>query len=104
MPEKKSLSQMEKQQFLREKKAKGRREDRKGLEKRLGSIEIPVFDEDELLDLLKRMRAITPQGFADRLNLRVSVAKRFLEELREKGVIELVDKSHDLVIYRLQGS
>ncbi len=102
MPEKKSLSQMEKQQLLRERRAKGRREDRK-LEKRLGSMEIPEFEEDELLDLLKRMRAITPQSFADRLNLRVSVAKRFLEELREKGVVELVDKSHDLIIYKLQG-
>lgn len=102
MPEKKSLSQMEKQQLLREGRARGRREDRK-LEKRVGSIEIPGFEEEELLDLLKRMRAITPQSFADRLNLRVSVAKRFLEELREKGVIELVDKSHDLIIYRLQG-
>ena len=102
MPEKKSLSQMEKQQLLRERRARGRREDRK-LEKRVGRIEIPEFEEDELLDLLKRMRAITPQSFADRLNLRVSVAKRFLEELREKGVIELVDKSHDLIIYRLQG-
>ncbi|HDI52737.1 MAG TPA: hypothetical protein ENF89_01160 [Candidatus Bathyarchaeota archaeon] len=102
MPEKKSLSQMEKQQLLRERRTRGRREDRK-LEKRVGSIEIPEFEEDELLDLLKRMRAITPQSFADRLNLRVSVAKRFLEELREKGVLELVDKSHDLIIYRLQG-
>ncbi len=102
MPEKKSLSQMEKQQLLRERKARGRREDRK-LEKRMGSIEIPEFEEDELLDLLKRMRAITPQSFADRLNLRVSVAKRFLEELREKGIVELVDKSHDLIIYKLQG-
>ncbi len=102
MPEKKSLSQMEKQQLLRERRARGKREDRK-LEKRVGSIEIPEFEEDELLDLLKRMRAITPQSFADRLNLRVSVAKRFLEELREKGVVELVDKSHDLIIYRLQG-
>lgn len=102
MPEKKSIRQMEKQQLLRE-RARGRREERR-VEKRIGGVEIPSFEEDELLDLLKRMRAITPEGFADRLNLRVSVAKRFLEGLRERGILELVDKSHDLVIYRLQVS
>jgi len=101
MPEKKSLSQMEKQQYLRERR--GRREDRGGVDRRMGSLEIPVFEEDELIDLLKRMGAVTPQGFADRFNLRVSAAKWFLEDLRRKGILELVDKSHDLIIYRLPG-
>ncbi|MGD2200567.1 MAG: hypothetical protein PVJ38_02905, partial [Candidatus Bathyarchaeota archaeon] len=59
------------------------------------------MDSEELMGQLSRMKAITPTGLAVRLNLKVSMAKKLLEDLRERNVLELTSKSHNLKVYTL---
>jgi len=98
MPQKKSLSKMEKQQEV--KKGAEKKAEKKG-EKVIGSIEIPDFEMKEVLDQFRRMGAITPNEVAIQFNMKVSVAKRLLEELRRRRVVDLVYGGHNLKIYTL---
>ena len=100
MPQKKSLKKMEKQQTLRERKA-GERETSR-FEKTIGRLDMPDINSKEFLNQLRHMRVITPTQLAAQLNVRVSVAKRALEELRRKKMVELVSRSQNLKIYRLR--
>ncbi len=100
MPQKRSLRQIERQQRRRdtqEKKESAR------VEKTIGSLDIPDVSREELMEQLKRMRAITPTGLATQFNIKVSVAKRLLEELRKARVIDMVSRSHNLKVYALAG-
>jgi ribosomal protein S25 len=98
MPQKRSLKQIERQQSRsdREKQDKGGR-----VEKTIGSLDIPDVNSDELMDQLRRMKAITPTGVAIQFNIKVSMAKKLLEELRGDRVIDLVSRSHNLKVYAL---
>ncbi|UCH56883.1 MAG: hypothetical protein JSV18_05940 [Candidatus Bathyarchaeota archaeon] len=99
MPQKKSLKQIEKQQRRKEReegKDKGGR-----VEKTIGALEIPDMSSEELLEQLKRMRAVTPTGLAVQFNIKVSMAKKLLEELREQRVVSLASRSHNLKVYTL---
>ena len=69
--------------------------------KTIGSIEIPEMDSDELLEQLKKMKAITPTGLAMQYNLKVSMAKKLLTQLEDDRVVSLVSRSHNLKIYAL---
>ena len=100
MPQKRSLKQMEKQQTLREEKTPGREASR--IEKAVGRLDLPDINNKELLNQLRRMKAITPTQLATQLNIRVSVAKRVLEELRENRIVDLVSRSHNLKIYAMK--
>lgn len=100
MPQKRSLKQMEKQQALSEEKAPGREASR--IEKTVGGLNMPDINSNELLNQLRRMKAITPTQLATQLNIRVSVAKRVLEELRGNRIVDLVSRSHNLKIYTLK--
>lgn len=98
MPQRKSLSQMEKQQEVKkgaEKKAE------KKSEKVIGSLEIPDFEKKEVLEQFRRMGAITPSEVAIQFNIKVSAAKRLLEELRRRKIVDLVSGGHNLKIYTL---
>ncbi len=100
MPQKRSLRQIERQQRRRdtqEKKESAR------VEKTIGSLDIPDVSREELMEQLKRMRAITPTGLATQFNIKVSVAKRLLEELRKARVVDMVSRSHNLKVYALAG-
>jgi len=96
MPQKKSLKKMEKQQSDKSRKGKA---EKTRADKIIGSVDIPDVDDEEFMSQLKRMKAITPTGVASQFNLKVSIANRLLEELREKKVIDLVAKSHNLKVY-----
>ena len=100
MPQKRSLKQIEKQQTLREQKDRGRESSR--IEKTVGRLDMPDINSKEFLDQLRRMKAITPTQLATQLNVRVSVAKRVLEELRKNGEVDLVSRSHNLKIYMIK--
>ena len=102
MPQKKNIKKIEKQQNLRQQNGKVREKNR--VEKNVGKLDIPNIDTEEFLDQLKRMKAITPTQIAAQLNIRVSIAKRVLEELKEKSILELVSRSHNLKVYAVKTS
>jgi len=100
MPQKRSLRQIEKQQRRRDrdqKPEKGR------VEKTIGSLDIPEMSSEELMEQLGKMKAITPTGLAIQFNLKVSTAKKLLEQLRRDRVVDLVSRSHNLKVYALLG-
>jgi len=99
MPKKQSLRQIEKRQ-----REKGGKKEEKGgrVEKTIGSLDIPDMSSEELMDQLGRMKAITPTGLAIQLNIKVSTAKKLLEELRGQRVLALASRSHNLKVYSLE--
>ncbi|MCW4036708.1 MAG: hypothetical protein NWE75_05900 [Candidatus Bathyarchaeota archaeon] len=100
MPQKRSLRQIERQQRRRETQEK---KESARVEKTIGSLDIPDVSREELMEQLKKMRAITPTGLATQFNIKVSVAKRLLEELRKARVVDMVSRSHNLKVYALAG-
>lgn len=101
MPQKRSLRQIEKQQRRRDrdqKPEKGR------VEKTIGSLDIPEMSSEELMEQLGKMKAITPTGLAIQFDLKVSTAKKLLEQLRDDRVVDLVSRSHNLKVYALSQS
>jgi len=77
---------------------KGRRE------KIVGSVEIPDLNSTEVMSAIRGMKAITPTGVATRFDLKISIAKRMLNELEKKGTIKLVTRSNNLKVYDLVDS
>lgn len=94
MPQKKSLKQIEKQQSKKEGGDKGRQ-----VEKTIGALNIEDIDSGELMEQLKKMKAVTPTGLAAHYNLKVSMAKRLLQRLEKDKVVDLVSRSHNLKVY-----
>jgi ribosomal protein S25 len=70
-------------------------------EKIIGSVDMPDINSKEVLDVLKGMKAITATGVATRWNLKISVAKRMLNMLEEKGTIKMVTRSSNLKVYQM---
>jgi small subunit ribosomal protein S25e len=95
MPSKKSLAKQEKQQSRSEKKTKEKRN------KIIGSIEIPDSNSKEVLESLRKMKAITPNQVASQFNLKVSSAKKLLNDLEKNGIIKMVARSSNLKVYTL---
>jgi len=73
-------------------------------EKIIGSVDMPDINSKEVLDVLKGMKAITATGVATRWNLKISVAKRMLNMLEEKGTIKMVTRSSNLKVYQMTDS
>jgi len=96
-----TISQAEKAQRRREEEA--RRELRRKLErseKKILDITPPDIKDEKVLNEIKRMKVITPFSIASKYEVRMSIAKQFLETMHRKGIIELVSKNGDLRIYR----
>ena len=70
-------------------------------EKIIGSVDMPNINSKEVLDALRGMKAITATGVATRFNLKISVAKRMLNMLEERGSIKLVTRSSNLKVYEV---
>lgn len=95
---KRSLKQAEKAQ--RKKAAEERKKSAaEATTKKVLSINIPKMSSREILDEIKKMRVITPYEISSKYEVRISLAKDFLEELEQKGYIQLVSKNRDLRIY-----
>ncbi len=95
---KRSLKQAEKAQ--RKKAAEERKKSAaEATTKKVLSINIPKMSSREILDEIKKMRVITPYEISSKYEVRISLAKDFLEELERKGYIQLVSKNRDLRIY-----
>jgi ribosomal protein S25 len=97
MPGKKSMSKVERQQEVKEKPEKKE----KKVEKVIGSVDMPDIKQEDLLAQFKRMKAITPTEVAIQFNIKVSMAKRLLEDQRKSEVVSLVSQSQNLKIYSL---
>jgi len=94
-----TLKQMEGMQKRREeRKEKG--SGGSATEKRAAGIIPPDFRNEEIIDQLKKIRVLTPYTVATRFDLRLSVARDFLEELEKQGVIEFVSGSKNIKIYK----
>ena len=84
------------------------RKDRERRERRLASttekksigIILPDIKSKKVIGELKRIKALTPYTVATRFDLRLSVAKDFLEELERRGIVEYVSGSKNLKIYK----
>lgn len=68
--------------------------------KSIPRIVSPNMKSDNLASELKKMKVITPYSVASRFNLRLSIARNFLEELEHKGMVKFVSKSRNLKIYK----
>ena len=70
-------------------------------EKIIGSVDMPDINSKEVMGALTGMKAITATGVATRFNLKISVAKRMLNMLEEKGTIKMVTRSSNLKVYQM---
>lgn len=101
---KQSLSQAEKQQALRAKKQEGKaakKTQTKAYEKRTGGISIPDVSNEKFIDELKEAKAVTPYTLASKYNLKMSVAKRVLEELVKQGLVQPITGNSRLRVYKV---
>jgi small subunit ribosomal protein S25e len=97
-----SISQIEKQQWLREKKRKEREKAKKREAAKLTQSETFSLNVEDakFLDEVSKMRVLTPYSLASRYGIKVSSAKDVLEELEKRNVIELVRGCSRIKIYR----
>lgn len=54
----------------------------------------------KIVDEMRKLKVLTPYVVATRFNLRISVAKDFLEELEKKGAVQLVSRSRNIRVYK----
>ena len=73
-------------------------------EKIIGSVDMPDINSNEVLGALRGMKAVTATSVATRFNLKISVAKKMLNMLEEKGTIKLVTRSSNLKVYQMTDS
>ncbi len=97
-----SLKQMERMQAKKDEEEKKKKEKTSGSpkEKKPSGIIPPDPRSEKIVGELKKMHVLTPYTVASRLNIRISAAKDFLEQLEESGVIQLVSGSHSIKIYK----
>ena len=97
-----SLKQMERMQTKKdeekpqtEKKAAGEfKKEKKSL-----NIAMPDPRNEKIVSEVKKMKVLTPFSVASRFDVRISVAKDFLEELEKLGVVTLVSQSRNTRVY-----
>jgi small subunit ribosomal protein S25e len=96
-----SLKQIEHMQKRSGKQEKKKKEKTAGFkEKKPAAITPPDPKNEKIISELKKMRVLTPYGVASRFNMRMSTAKDFLEQLEERGVVQMVSGNHSLKIYK----
>lgn len=96
-----SLKQVERMQTRKDKQEKKKKEKTTGLKEKKPSAIVPPDPKNEkIIGELKKMRVLTPYAVASRLNVRISAAKDFLEQLEKRGVVKMVSGNHTLKIYK----
>ena len=61
---------------------------------------IPANMEDEIKEHVLKRKTITAAAIADKFDIRVSTIKLLLEQYEEEGLIEILDPSLSLKIYK----
>ncbi|MEM2102447.1 MAG: 30S ribosomal protein S25e [Candidatus Bathyarchaeia archaeon] len=97
---KQTLSQIEKAQEKKPEKKKETKSAGSGAEKKAPAVVLPDLKSEKIIEEVKKLRVLTPYTVASRFNLRLSVAKDFLEELEKKGAIRMVSRSRNVSIYK----
>jgi len=95
-----SLKQMERMQARKDEAKEEKKTPTTSKEKKTYGILSPNIKSESFLSELKKLKVLTPYTVASRFNLRLSVAKDMLEELRQHGIIEFVSGSRNLKIYK----
>lgn len=79
-----------------------RQQRRQGSERQIRGINIPDIGDQELRESLSKMKAITPYTVSNQFNIRMSVAKRLLKKLLQKGIIEQVDGNSRIKVFQIR--
>lgn len=95
-----TLRQMQRVQARKDRERRERRLSKLSSEKKSIGIILPDFKSEKIIGEVKKMRVLTPYAVATRFDLRLSVAKDFLEELERRGIVEYVSGSKNLKIYK----
>lgn len=98
-----SLTQMERMQRRLEEKRKGSRREARSrasqASKRPAGIVAPDPRDKTVIDEIKKMKVLTPYTIASRFNIRLSIAKDFLERLHQRGIVTYVSGGRKIRIY-----
>jgi small subunit ribosomal protein S25e len=97
---KKSISQMLKAQLAKEEKKTRGKEDTKS-EKKSSTIDAQGLGSREFIEEVKKMKVITPYVLASKYNIKLSVAKDYLEMLESKGIIKCVGGHNRIRIFQV---
>jgi len=97
---KQTLSQIEKSQEKKPEKKREAKSAGPGAEKKAPAVVMPDPKSEKIIEEVKKLKVLTPNTVASRFNLRLSIAKDFLEELEKKGAIQLVSRSRNVRIYK----
>lgn len=95
-----SLSKAERAQRRAPQPRKETKKSSERMDKGFLGITPPSIRDEGIINEIKKMKVLTPYSVASKYELRISVAKDFLESLEKKGVIELVSKNRNLTIYK----
>ena len=103
---KKNITQMSKSQELEERKSQqkgksgGTSSSSSAAEKRVLGITVPNPKDKKIEKELQGMKVLTPYSLASRFNLRLSVARDFLEKLQHEGLVTFVSSGKGTKIYK----
>ncbi len=96
-----TLKQMERMQGRKDKGEKEKqRKASASVEKKSIRIIPPRSDDANVIKELKQMKVLTPYAVASRFDIRLSVAKDFLEELDQRGIVTYVSGGRNIKIYK----
>lgn len=100
---KRSIVQTEKQQTLQLQKEGAEQKSTskaKSLEKKTRGIDLPTISDKDLSSELAKIKAITPYALATRYNIKLSIAKDWLNELEKRGLVQITAGARGLKIYK----
>jgi len=99
-----SLKQMERTQAKQDQEKKGKPSGVPSrADKKVSGITLPDPSDERVIRELQKMNVLTPYAVASRFDLRLSVAKDFLEELHRQGIVAYVSGGRSLKIYKPLG-
>jgi small subunit ribosomal protein S25e len=98
-----TISQAEKAQLREAQKEEGKKSktsQTSRTEKKIAGVIPPNPKDEKIIKEIQKMKVLTPYIIASRFNLRLSVARDFLEDLCKYGVIARVSSGVNTEIYK----
>jgi small subunit ribosomal protein S25e len=98
-----NIKQIERMQTKKDEEDKEKKKEKAGgpsKEKKPSAVVTPNVKNEKIVNEVKKMNVLTPYAVASRFNIRISVAKDFLEQLEENGTVKLVSGSHNIKVYK----